>query len=99
MRVSEKNLQDMVLRYQQAIAKFTGEEPELELNSGSKTNGISFRLYHLIRENGVVVTKKPAWGTSHAIWEDGFLGWTKGEAYETLLTSVRAIEAATDYMF
>ena len=99
MRISENDLKGMVLRYQEAITKFTGEVPELELNGGSKANGISFRLYHLTRENGVVTSKEPAWGTSHAIWSDGFLGWTKGEAYHTLKTSVLAIEAATAYMF
>jgi hypothetical protein len=99
MRTTEKELQALVLRYQQAITKFTGEVPELELNMGSKANGISFRLYHLIRENGVVVKKEPAWGTPHAIWSDGFLGWTKGEAYNTLATATLAIEAATEYMF
>lgn len=100
MRITESRLRAMVLEYQQAITKFTGEVPELELKSGSKSNGISFRLYHIIRdETGGVKTLEPAWGTSHAIWEDGFLGWTKAEAYNTLKTSVRAIEAATDYMF
>lgn len=100
MRITESLLQAMVVEYQRAITKFTGEVPEIELRSGSKSNGISFRLYHIIRdETGGVKTLEPAWGTSHAVWEDGFLGWTKTEAYNTIKTSVRAIDAATSYMF
>lgn len=100
MRITKAHLQAMVLEYQQAITKFTGEVPELELRSGSKTNGISFRLYHIVRDsNGGVKTLEPAWGTSHSVWEDGFLGWTKTEAYDTLKTCVRAVQAATNHMF
>lgn len=100
MRITERLLQGMVIQYQDAITKFTGEVPELELQSGSKVNGVSFRLYHIIRdETGGVKTLEPAWGTPHSVWEDGFLGWTKTEAYNTLKTSVFAIRAATDYMF
>lgn len=100
MRITEGNLQGMVVAYQDAIAKFTGDVPELELRSGSKVNGISFRLYHIIRdETGGVKTLEPAWGTSRAVWSDGFIGETKTEAYNTLRIMVRAIQAATDYMF
>lgn len=100
MRITEAHLQGMVVQYRDAITKFTGEVPEIQLHSGSKANGISFRLYHVIRdETGGVKTLQPAWGTSGAVWNDGFIGETKSESYYTLRTIVRSIQAATDYMF
>ena len=65
--------------YSRALDSFGIARPGLELQTGSKANGRAYRLYI---EGG-----KAAPGT-----QNGFLGWTKTEAFDTLLTMARTIE-------
>lgn len=86
-RITSADMQSVIRQYQHAIEMVTGELPELSYQEGSKTYGNSFRLHHIGRDkDGQETGPTSCWGTY-----DGFLGWTKREAYETLSTIASTI--------
>lgn len=92
MKVSKENLKALVVLYVETVAAETGVIPEMQLRMGSKINGVSFRLYHVETDENGREKLTPAWGTSEGLWSEGFIGWTKREAYDTLLTIIRTMQ-------
>lgn len=77
-RITMKDLHQ-VLAVLKGALEVEGINTPLRLDEGSKVNGRAFRLYF---EDGTSCV-----GTSN-----GFLGWTKKEAYETMWTILRTIQ-------
>jgi len=78
-RVTQQQLNFVFQRYVDSLVELGVSVEGLSLISGDKVNGNSFKLRH---KDG----KRPV-----GVDSDGFLGWTKREAYDTLQTICRTI--------
>lgn len=80
-RITEEQLNGVLVRYVRALDSLGMLQGGLRLIAGSKTNGRAYRLFFL--DSGMAAP-----GTLN-----GFLGWTKREAYDTLYAMVLTLEA------
>ena len=83
MRIKRSDMQSAVVAFQKAHEAVFGYVPELQLHTGSKVNGVTWKLYELKREcvgGNVTHTRTPN-GVP-----DVHLGWTAKEAHDKLTT-------------
>lgn len=85
-RITNAELYAAAGRYQLALANAGMEVQGLSLITGSKVNGNSYRYVYIDPETGGQ-TRAPGAGHSN-----GFIGWTKREAHDTLMTMARVLE-------
>ena len=84
MRASQRDVQDAVVAYQKAAEAVFGYLPELQLHTGSKVNGVTWKLYELVRDPSGSFTATYT-ATPPGV-PDIHLGWTATEAYKQLTT-------------
>lgn len=88
-RITAKNVDAAFERYAKALKLANLDAfSDVSLSHGSKPNGVAFMVWRKT-PNG---EKRYALG-SHS----GFVGWTRREAYETLMTLARAYEDVAIY--
>lgn len=85
MRITNQALDFAVDRYA-SIMRSQGVTRKIELQRGSKTYGNAYRLYFIGDADGNGTGTTGVYGT-----ENGYLGMTKREAYDTLYIIVRAM--------
>lgn len=83
-RITKNDLDELVGRYAAAMDALELPRGPIELRHGSKAYGNSFRISDTA--GGILP------GIPGGLFESGFLGWTKPEAFHTLLTATRALE-------
>jgi hypothetical protein len=87
MTITQKDLDGMLDRVLRSLGSMGIETNGLHVTSGSRTNGIAFRLYQYVGTSG---------GVSGVIMPDGFLGRTRREAYDTLHAIAQTLEFTSD---
>lgn len=85
-RITNSELYAAAARYQLALANAGMGVTGLRLIMGSKTYGNSYRYVYVDPETGGQ-TRAPGAGHSN-----GFIGWTKREAHDTLHAMARVLE-------
>ncbi len=83
-KITAEDLQNALNAYVEELNRSGMLKYPLQLQRGSKTNGNAFRVMFISGEHGGLT---PAPGTS-----DGFIGWTKHEAHDTLWTIIRTLQ-------
>lgn len=91
MRVKKTDVQDAVVAYQRTAAALFGYTPELQLCTGSKVDGVTWKLYELKRDDGTYTTTPPGVPDVH-------LGFTAGEALDKLRTITGALSSASHHL-
>lgn len=77
--IKKSDVTNAVVAYQKAAEAVFGYTPELQLHTGSKVNGVTWKLYELKRDDGTYTTTPPGLPDIH-------LGWTAREACDKLTT-------------
>jgi hypothetical protein len=87
MKITEKDIASMLDRVLRSLGSLGIATKGLHVTSGSRTNGVAYRLYQYAGTSG---------GVSGVIMPDGFLGTTKREAYDTLHAIAQSLEFVSD---
>lgn len=87
MTITQKDLDGMLERVLRSLGALGITTKGLHVTSGSKMNGIAYRLYQYVGSAG---------GVSGVIMPDGYLGTTKREAYDTLHAIAQSLEFVRD---